>query len=185
MPRKPITGFPDCCADAASGPAATAFPISAMKSRLFAGALPSCRGPYPTTHRKGAVVLHSKWCCSTSEKVALVTNFYLITSSAVPNLLRPSERGSSARREFGCRGGAELRVLFPDSYFARATSPNQIKIENTCCIVGRLLDRRPRSPFRGHLRTRLSRWHARAVSAVSKVKGFCDLRSARRSVRPD
>jgi len=29
-----------------------------MKSRLFTGALPSCRGLYPTTHRKGAVVLH-------------------------------------------------------------------------------------------------------------------------------
>src|SRR5262249_2697547 len=66
----------------------------------------------------------------------------------VANLLRPSERGSSARREFGCRGGAELRVLFPGLLFAGATSPNQIKIENTCCIVGRPLGRRPGCPFR-------------------------------------
>ena len=61
-------------------------------------------------------MLHSKWCCSTSEKVAQVTNFYLITSSAVANLLRPSERGSSARREFGCRVALNFEFYSPDSY---------------------------------------------------------------------
>ena len=46
--------------------------------------------------------------------------------------------------------GVALNFEFysPDSYFARATSPNQIKIENTCCIVGRPLDRRPGCPVR-------------------------------------
>src|SRR5262249_16383072 len=58
MPRKPTTGFPDCCADAANGPAAAALPTSAMKSRLFTGVpiLPRAI-PYHTPKRSCCAAL--------------------------------------------------------------------------------------------------------------------------------